>query len=223
MILANKSKLFDLIFSLYNRNLIKRRFEGIYVCGLESLLSQVGAPFLVYANHSSWWDGLIAYEISRLTSLDWYVMMEEKQLKKYFFFRWLGAFSIVRNDPKHSIESINYAATLLNSKNDVALLIFPQGKIEPNDLRPIKFESGIARIVLKLKKVALVPMACRYEFLGAFKPEIFVKLGSVKVVDGQSEKRPQLLKQMQHDLTTILDELKSDICHSRVDSYRKIL
>jgi hypothetical protein len=59
--------------------------------------------------------------------------------------------------------------------------------------------------------------------LGAFKPEIFVKLGSVKVVDGQSEKRPQLLKQMQHDLTTILDELKSDICHSRVDSYRKIL
>jgi 1-acyl-sn-glycerol-3-phosphate acyltransferase len=44
-------------------------------------------PQIIYVNHSSWWDGLIFLEILRRFDNENYVLMEEKQLRKLFFFR----------------------------------------------------------------------------------------------------------------------------------------
>ncbi len=222
MLEARKNRIFNKIFALYNRNLIKRRFNALRVCGLETFEQDVGLPLLVYANHSSWWDGLIIYEISRRTRFDWFVMMEEKQLKRYFFFRWLGAFSVVRGDVEEALESIKYVAELMTQKKDVAVLIFPQGKIEPNDLRPIKIESGVASIIRRVREVATVPVALRYEFLGDFKPEVFVKIGELDVID-KPQSKSVLKKQMQNKLTSLLDELKTDIILSDLKKYKRLV
>ena len=97
MLTAKKSAVFERVFAVYNRNLLNRRFHSLNVCGLENLTERnAQLPLIIYANHSSWWDGLAAFEISRAARLDSYMMMEEKQLKKLFPFRLLGAFSVVR-------------------------------------------------------------------------------------------------------------------------------
>src|SRR5215210_7489129 len=101
MLEANKSLWFEKIFGVYNRNLFKRRFNSLQVSGLNLLKEKEDkTPLIIYANHSSWWDGLVAFQISFQCGLDSYIMMEEKHLKKLRLFRKLGAFSIVRENAR---------------------------------------------------------------------------------------------------------------------------
>ncbi len=175
MLEAKKSQWFERIFQIYNRNLLKRRFHSIRVLGLDNFIKVNSS--IIYANHSSWWDGLIAFEISKALRADSFIMMEEKQLRNLSLFRRLGAFSVVRENPRQAVKSLNYAVNLLKEKPSRTLWIFPQGKILPNDSRPILFYNGLARIIERVADCSAVPLAIRYEFLNEYKPEIFVKIG----------------------------------------------
>ena len=224
MLKANKSAWFEKIFAIYNRNLFKRRFHSLRVSGMEILHEKdVEIPLIIYANHSSWWDGLVIFEICRRAKLDFFVMMEEKQLKNLFLFRKLGAFSVIRENPREAIQSINYAVELLKNP-PTTLLIFPQGEILPNDLRPLKFYNGLSRIIEKSGKVLTVPLAIRYEFLGEFKPEIFVKIGSPEIIETKENFRSKNLTEKNSTiLTNLLDELKTDITNQIFNNYQRII
>jgi 1-acyl-sn-glycerol-3-phosphate acyltransferase len=140
MLEAKKNFLFEKIFVSYNRFLLKRRFCSIKISGLEYLENRnPDLPMIIYANHSSWWDGLVIFEVLSKFKFENYVMMEEKQLRKLRFFRLLGAFSVVRENPREAIKSINYAVKMLSEKTNCTLLIFPQGEILPSDVRPMRF------------------------------------------------------------------------------------
>ncbi|MBA2495267.1 MAG: 1-acyl-sn-glycerol-3-phosphate acyltransferase [Acidobacteria bacterium] len=224
MLEAKKSAWFETIFSFYNRNLLKRRFHSLQVSGLDFLREKnAGIPLIIYANHSSWWDGLVASEISKMAKLDSFIMMEEKQLKNLFLFRKLGAFSVVRENPRKAVESINYTVNLLK-KTDRTLWIFPQGEILPNDARPMKFYNGLSRIIEKISEVFVVPLAMRYEFLSEFKPQVFVKISSPELFknskDFESKKMTEIMKSR---LTNVLDELKTDIISKNFSNFERII
>ena len=224
MLEAKKSAWFEKVFALYNRNLFKRRFHSLRVSGLENLAqknSQI--PLTIYANHSSWWDGLTAFEIWRAARLDSFVMMEEKQLKNLQLFRRLGAFSVVRENAREAVRSINYAAELLKENSRRTLWIFPQGAILPSDLRPLKFFHGLTRIIEKTGKCAVAPVAMRYEFLSDYKPEILVKISSPKLLTINKDfDAKQKTTEFEKDLTAALDDLKTDILTNNLQNYENI-
>ena len=225
MLEAKKSKWFENIFAIYNRNLLKRRFHSLTVSGLDFLKNKnPQVPLMIYANHSSWWDGLVILEILRRYTYENYVMMEEKQLKKLFLFRKLGAFSVVREKPREAIKSINYAANLLKVNTNRTLLIFPQGEILPNDIRPLKFYDGITKIIEKVGKCSALPIALRYEFLGNFKPEICVKINAPEIFENILHIETKVITQkLCEKLTETLDELKTDVISKNIDIYEKII
>lgn len=177
MLKAKKSGWFERIFALYNRNLMHRRFEALHFRGAEHL-RPVDRPTIVVANHTSWWDGLVCFELFKYVGADGFVFMEEKHLRRYRLFRRLGAFSIDRDHPRSALESFGYAAELAEEKPDRTFLIFPQGKIVPDTLRPIVFETGIERVIDRLLPCRVVPLALAYKFRGEFKPEIFASAGT---------------------------------------------
>lgn len=223
MLKANKNRLFEQIFTIYNRNLLKRRFHSFNISGLENLKLQSGKSLIIYANHSSWWDGLLIFEICRRASIDFYVMMEKKQLQDLPLFRRLGAFSVVRENPRKAIESINYAVNLLSGNSSKTLLIFPQGEIQPNDLRPLKFFNGLTRIIEKSNNCSVVPIAIRLEFGGEYKPEIFIKIGPVKnFPDKNSVDYKALTPTLSQNLTELLDELNFEINNKQTDNFINI-
>ena len=224
MLEANKKAWFEKIFTVYNRNLIKRRFHSLQVSGLDFLRHKDRQiPLIIYANHSSWWDGISIFEICRKIEMDFFVMMEEKQLKDLQLFRKLGAFSVVRENPRKAVESINYAVRLLKNPRRT-LLLFPQGEILPNDLRPLNFYNGLSRIIEKTSKVLAAPTAIRYEFLNEFKPQIFVKIGSPQLfeTDRKFDSKSLTAKNSKY-LTNLLDELKTDIINKNFSRYEKII
>ena len=225
MIEARKSAWFERVFAAYNRNLMARRFEGLCVAGLEHIeRARGGGPLVLYANHSSWWDGLAAFEVGRACRLDHYVMMDERQLRRYKLFRKLGAFSVSREDGRAALRSVEYAARLLRETN-AALWVFPQGETLPNDARPLRFHAGAARVIERAgAAVNAIPVAMRYEFLKEFRPEAFVRAGPARLVSvaGAAEAK-HLTRDFEGELTRTLDHLRGDIIAGELSDYTEIL
>lgn len=224
MLEANKSRWIENIFAVYNRNLLRRRFHSFQVSGLKILLENKNAPTIIYANHSSWWDGLIAFQISRRTSSDSFIMMEEKQLADLFVFRKLGAFSVVRENPREARRSIEYSVKLLSGKPGRKLWIFPQGEILPNDTRPLKFYNGLVHIIKKIENCRIINIAIRYEFLSSFKPDIFVNINETPPPHSLRNINKQSFSIiLAEQLTANLDRLKIAIINKQTADYQNII
>jgi 1-acyl-sn-glycerol-3-phosphate acyltransferase len=178
MLKATKSAWFESIFRLYNRNLLRRRFASLRIRNLQALSAQE-LPTIVIANHTSWWDGLVCFEILKRARADAYVLMEEKNLRKYPLFRRLGAIPIDRDNPRRALETLTETANFLREDPGKSLLVFPQGKIESTHARPIEFESGVVKLIERTLPCRVVPLALSYEFRDEFKPEIFANAGEI--------------------------------------------
>src|SRR5271168_2793895 len=152
-------------------------FHTIAGRGLERLrnLSEE-RPVLLFCNHTNWWDGLIIYLLTRqMPHKAVYCMMEEKQLKHYRFFTWLGAFSVDLSNPLRSAVALRYAQRLLQVK-DTAIWIFPQGQIcRPNE--PIEVRPGTDFLAKNAPHAYLVPVAIRYEFFREDRPNVLIEVG----------------------------------------------
>jgi chlorobactene lauroyltransferase len=190
--------------------------------GFENLANRdKSIPHIIYANHSSWWDGLIMFQICREAKVDLFAMMEEKQVLEYPFHRKLGAFSVVRENPRDALKAVKYAADLLKEDSERCVLIFPQGELVANEKRPIIFFNGISRVIEKIENSKAIPVAIRYEFGNDWKPEILIKIdkpqGFEKGID-----RKEITKLLENKLTENLDSISKSIGEKNLESYKKI-
>ncbi len=223
MIKASKNRLFEILFSFYNTGLLRKHFYRIFLSGEKNLLPLLkNNTVILYANHSNWWDGLAAFYLSKtIWNIDAYVMMDIEQMQKYIFFKRVGAFSVNRSNAKEALESVEYAVDLLRNHRRV-LWIFPQGKMQHNDFRPIVFFNGISKIAQKLNDVTLIPVALRYEFLMEQRPEIFISIGKAKST-GLSGNARDLTAELNGELLKELDQLKNRVVNSEFGGFRTIL
>ena len=173
MITAKKSALFEIGFEMYLNPLLRRSFANVFGQGITPTPSQ---PVIFIANHSSWWDGLLFFFFNRsVWRSDIHMMMDEKGLKRYGFFRYLGAFSINREKPKEILASLQYAEGLLLSGKTVVL--FPQGDEFHQEIRPLGYSAGIAYLMERCPDVPVVPISFYYSFRHEQKPEVWVHQG----------------------------------------------
>ena len=221
MIPAKKNKFIGSLFALYHRRLLKKHFFRVHLSGFENLeLIDKSLPVIMFANHSNWWDGFIAYLLTnRYLKKDDYLMMDIEQMKKYQFFKYIGTFSVNRNVPAEAVRSINYAADLLRSTNKY-LWIFPQGEMLPQDARPLKFYSGITKIAERTGNVNLVPVCIRYEFIMEQRPEVFISIGKPEIVNGNVSM--ELTEKLRSALESQLDMLRNDVISGNTGSFKTI-
>jgi 1-acyl-sn-glycerol-3-phosphate acyltransferase len=177
VIAANKNDVIDSALYLYFRWLARKAFHTIAGHGLERLRTlPEDKPIILFCNHTNWWDGLMIYLLTRqMRHKAVYCMMEEKQLKHYRFFTWLGAFSVDLSSPLRSAASLRYAQRLLQRK-ETAIWIFPQGRIcrqnEPVEIRP-----GTDYLAQSSPHAMLVPVAMRYDFFREDRPNCLIEIG----------------------------------------------
>ena len=223
MIEADKNTVFQKLFSVYVRHILRKHFYRIYLCGEENFLNRnKSLPTIIFANHSNWWDALLPFWFSyNVFNVNAFAMMDHKQLSKYKFFRWIGVFSVNKESKIDAYRSFKYAANLLKSGNNV-LWIYPQGIMLPNDLRPLKFENGLAKLINEVGDVNVVPLVYNYEFLKEQRPEAFIKilpvLNNVKNIDAAS-----YTEYLENYITYELDKQKHDIMYQNLSSYKIML
>lgn len=131
------------LFKALTRYLLKRNFNSTHI---EGEFTDAGKPVLVIANHVSWWDGFWLIHLNlKMLHRKFHFMMLEDQLKKHWYFRYTGGYSVKKRS-RSIVESINYTTELLqNSQNMV--FMFPQGEINSLYNNSIQFEKGIQRII----------------------------------------------------------------------------
>ncbi|MFQ3664125.1 MAG: lysophospholipid acyltransferase family protein [Chloroflexaceae bacterium] len=216
----------ELLYRCFARWSLWRYFDRVWLQSHGPLPHPRNGPLILYLNHSSWWDGYLMYVIHRVVlrgRFDAHLLMEEKQLRRYRFFSWSGAFSVNRDDPEDAWRSQAYAAALLQGGQRPRLLfIFPQGKIVPNDRRPLVTYPGIARIVAQVGNVNLCPVALRYELLGRQFPEAFIRIGPQhRAVNPQDIEGT--LADITSRLTTACDALRDDVLALRYERFQPLL
>lgn len=178
MIPANKNPLLDSFFYLYCRWLLRRNFSGIYIKGLENYSKLDRArPAICFANHTNWWDGFLTFYLTRFNSHKaTFCMMEEKQLKYYRFFTWLGMYSVDTSNPLRAAASVRYTIQLLQNPESLCW-IFPQGKTT-SIYSPIEVKEGTAYLANNVSRAQLLPVIFRYEFLKEEKPFVLIQIGN---------------------------------------------
>ncbi len=223
MIEAKKNIVIESIFASMNRRMLRRHFHAVHIAGGETVARlDRTIPIIFYGNHSNWWDGLLEFFFSReVFRLDSFLMMDEQQMRRYRFFRWIGAFSVDRTLPRRAAESVQYATELFDRPGR-ALWIYPQGDMRPNDVRPLQFYSGMGHIVRGLGRVQLVPVAHRYEFLAQQKPESFTTFGEVEIVESVGHPK-ELSSLCEQKLTAQLDTLRETVVAGRLDGFATLL
>lgn len=221
MIPAKKNTFIGSLFAFYHKRLIKKHFYAIHLAGEKNLASlDSSLPVIMYANHSNWWDGFIAYFLTnRYLQRDDYLMMDIKQMKNYSFFKHIGVFSVDREVPAEAVRSLNYAAELLKDTSRY-LWIFPQGDMTPQDRRPLKFFSGITKIAEKAGRVSLVPVCFRYEYLMEQRPEVFISIGKPELFTGKTEN--DLTEHLRSNMEAQLDKLRDDITAGDIKDFKTI-
>lgn len=221
MIPAKKNKLIGGLFKVYHQRLLKKHFYRIHSEGMENIEhADSSKPVIMFANHSNWWDGFIAYYLTnRVMKKDDYLMMDIEQMKKYSFFKYIGVFSVDRSHPQEAVRSVNYAAELIKNSGRY-LWIFPQGEMLPQDKRPLKFFSGISKIAEKAGSVNLVPVCFRYEFLMEQRPEVFISIGKPVLSEGAPDN--SFTENLRTLLETQLDKLKNDVTAGNTASFQTI-
>jgi chlorobactene lauroyltransferase len=222
MIEARKSPFFDFLLGNMIRILLRRHFYAHHLKGgdrVKALDRKI--PMLFFANHSNWWDGFVAFHLTRdLWNMDTLLMMDVKQLSRYRFFRRIGAFSVDRENPREAQSSIDYAVRELVPAKRV-LWMYPQGVMAPNDKRPLGFYAGLAKIAHALGEAWVVPVAHRYEFLGEQRPEIFTSVGPPRRLTRESPaESKRLTEALERELTATLDGLREHVAGGNLGDFQ---
>jgi 1-acyl-sn-glycerol-3-phosphate acyltransferase len=221
LIESNKNIIIERMFSVYNKHILKKQFYKIHVKG-NIFNRDMSLPTIMFGNHSNWWDGFLAFYLSfNLWKTDQYLMMDVKQMRKYKFFKWIGAFSVNRESAKESYESVMYATKLLKNRNTM-LWIYPQGEMLPNDIRPLRFQNGLSKLLEMTGRINLIPIVFNYEFIMEQRPEVFINISESLAVDDKLTKQEKTAY-LNKVLTEMLDSQKKDIVNGNLEGYEEVL
>ena len=177
MILPKHSKFHGWLLTLFLKNKFKSNFSKFEIAGKLELTQD--KSILLIGNHSTWWDGFIGWHLNQtLFKKKFHVLMLEEQLKKFWFFRYCGAFGIQPNSRK-TIESLELSKNILNDPNNL-LNYFPQGKFHSlYDLNP-SFKKGIEKILIEKPTCQIIFFGIFFEFFENEKPMLKVYLEEFK-------------------------------------------
>ena len=182
MIPARKLPPFNFALRRWLTRVLRRRFHNVYVAGGEHLRALGAArPVVGCVNHTNWWDGFVLYVLShRLLPHDIYLAMEEKNLRRYRFFAWMGVFGVNLAERRTAWPGLRYALRLLRRKPEhrpAALVwMFVQGKLLRPQV-PVEVKPG-ASFLASRSGATLLPLVIRYDWLIESRPSIFVRAGA---------------------------------------------
>lgn len=208
-----------LLFYYARRQMKKQFFSVRLYADLESLADASNFPLVLFGNHHYWWDGLMETLLFDQFHLDYYIMMEEKNLRKFPYFQKTGVYGVDLESKSGRAEALLYSARLLKANSPRrTLLMYPQGKlVSVLDPQQPPFASGLSGLLRLLPHVKARPLAKQIVPGKRPKPEVFLRIGPP--VDS-SESIPPDNPLLESSLETTMNQLRKDIlADSELDAH----
>jgi hypothetical protein len=181
MIRGEKQKFPIWILHRYLGWRLRRMFHAIYLSGAVSALEDSSHfPVVLFSNHQSWWDAFLMQPLFDFYGISYYVMMEERNLKRFPFFRRVGVFGVDLESRQGRASSLLYAGRLLKQAPEGEkrlLLVYPHGRlVDPVEPWP-EFQPGITHLVGLNPAGISLPLYIHLRMGRYPLPEAFLRLG----------------------------------------------
>jgi 1-acyl-sn-glycerol-3-phosphate acyltransferase len=151
-----------------------------------------GEPLIVYANHPSWWDPLIAHFLNRalFPERQFYAPIDADALAKYRVFTKLGFYGVRLDSTSGAAAFLKHSMGIAGAAN-TSLWITPEGRFaDPRD-HEASLMPGLAHLCTRLDDGWVLPLALEYPFWDERLPECLVKLGEpFRIRDHASLSKP---------------------------------
>lgn len=205
-------------FHWYIPRYIRKHFHaiGLNQRELQSVTIEPADSLVVYANHASWWDPLVAMYAAKNLFRDFkfYAPIDAAALEKYRIFSKLGFFPVEQNTFQGSKHFLEISLKLLEQPG-TSVWITPEGRFV--DVREVSagFMPGISHLAHSLQRRSatgavrtwFVPIAIEYPFWEERLPEILVWFGKPQLV-ARSESPVSKLEWEQRLMTSLRDAQK---------------
>lgn len=166
-------------FSHYSGKRLRKAFHQLRLFGSEP--PALTGPLIAYANHSSWWDPLVALAIRPLffPGRQAYAPIAAEMLERYGIFKHLGFFGVDRSSTRGVVDYLNRAEEVLR-RPGAMLYLTPQGRFADARERPLHLQRGIGSLAERVAGAQFLPMAVEYVFWEESKAEILLHFGEVR-------------------------------------------
>jgi hypothetical protein len=154
------------------------------------------APVLVYLNHASWWDPMLAVFLGErlLAARVHHGVFEAAQLERYRFFKKLGAIGVEKESGAGARALLRQGGGILSDPRSV-LWITPQGRFADVRERPVKLERGVSMLCRAYAgsgespghPLQVVPLAMEYFHGEERLPEVAVQWGERVVLPSSAD------------------------------------
>ncbi|MAI74377.1 MAG: acyltransferase [Rhodopirellula sp.] len=174
-------------FHRFLRPFLKRHFHAVAVesgCR-ESLDFEADDPLLIYGNHPSWWDPLIAHFLNRslFPSRQFYAPIDAEALEQYSVFGKLGFYGVQMNTTSGAAAFLKQTTAILDA-GPSAIWITPEGRFSDARDHDAGLMPGLSHMCNKLKRGSVVPLALEYLFWDERLPVCLAMFGQpVQIAD----------------------------------------
>lgn len=177
MIKANHNIAAQVMFYAYIKRLMKKHFSNFFLVNKAPEISRSNS-LVITPNHISWWDGFfIGLLEKKYYNRKVHIMMLEEELRKYWFFSRVGAYSIKHNSIKSIRESHTYTKELFSGPAN-SIIIYPQGEIEDFEKRPLALKKGLKYFIEdSTDDFSILPVAFKIQYYNEMKPAIVARFG----------------------------------------------
>ncbi len=172
------------------RGYFRRHFRAVRLSGGEQFRHD-GAPLIIYANHSSWWDPMVSVLLGhrRMPDRSHFAPMDAASLERYGILKRIGIFPVALESARGAVQFLRTGEAVLAGGG--VLWITPQGRFVDSRRRPLEFKPGLAALARRVAEqhgtCTVLPLAIEYAFWNERMPETLLHFGeSVQVTAGSS-------------------------------------
>ncbi len=177
-------------FQLFNQRFLRRNFHTIAV-NRHHLLAAALDPndaMVLYANHASWWDPLLALFMAPrvFPGFRLYAPIDADAFEKYRMFGHMGFFPVRQQHRAGAVQFLKTSRRILQSPG-ASLWITPEGRFADVRDHRAALMPGLAHLAYQLSvdantnpqpcRVWFVPAALEYVFWEERTPEVLIWLG----------------------------------------------
>ena len=178
-------------FHRFLRPYLKRHFSAIAVerGSIGAAIVSAEMPVIVYANHPSWWDPLIAHFLHRslFAQRHFFAPIDAQALDEYRVFAKLGFYGVQMSSASGAGSFLKKSMSIL-SHSDSVIWMTPEGRFaDPRD-HDATLMPGLAHLCSRCKNVVVIPLAIEYVFWDERLPVCLTSFGDAIQVDANAER-----------------------------------
>jgi 1-acyl-sn-glycerol-3-phosphate acyltransferase len=151
------------------------------------------AAVIVYANHPSWWDPLIAHFLNRrlFPSRQFYAPIDALALQQYRVFSKLGFYGVQLQSTRGAAAFLKQSTAIL-SRGDTVIWMTPEGRFCDVRDHSAELMPGLAHLCRRMEDGFVIPLALEYVFWEERLPVCLAKTGSpIRVSERPGWDKPQ--------------------------------